>query len=89
MKRTKKSLVLFVKARKYYSDRSSGWGEKGNSFTHRVYALCISPSGRIRTIHRVSGKTRKALSALDVNSRFDFGARFIAIRKSRGARPKL
>jgi hypothetical protein len=83
---TGKTFVGLIKAQKSYKERSNFGLEGTNPFSHRVFAFSIDAEGRIGTIQRISRKARAAVDALEENSRFNFGDRFLAIRNARKRR---
>lgn len=80
---TGKTLVGLIKAQKYFKERTNFGLEGTNPFSYRVFAFSLNAEGQIGTIQRISRKTRAAVDRLDENSRFNFGDRFLAIRKAR------
>jgi len=83
LRRTGKSLILFVKARKYFPDRKDVRNEGVEKFTHRVFIFSVDQVGRVRFIRRIPTEMRSVVDALSDYDKFDFGARFIAIRNAR------
>lgn len=83
LRRNRKALIVFAKARKFFSDHSKLHLEGPDPFSHRIMTFSLDASGRLRTVQRISAKTRAAVSSLDDNARHDFADRFLAIREAR------
>jgi len=82
--RTKRAtLVGFVKAQAYLSEKARHGSGETPAFLHRVFAFTVDQNLRLKPLSRISQKTRSIISSMPQQKRLDFHQRLTALIAAR------